>query len=493
MKLLDLEQRREEAKQYLSNEQYVKAVALYGRLARVCPNEAEIWFGYGCAAAGAKQLDLAAELWCKARALLSGDSEFLLEIGHAHQTLRQTELARACFLEAAATNPRISVAALLERSHNYQEARVWVEECLAIDPRDEQALYLSALLDRRENKIEHAESRLRDLIASEPKHPYVVYACRYELAQILDRTGRFDEAMLALSEAKRLVRSVINPDLILNDAAVWLQQLRDAARNFPKCILRRWSKRFPEQERLAVPSLALLAGHPRSGTTLLEQILGAHPKVADFDETPVFGEVLLPEYGRSRRFSAGRLNALRSLYIQTLQKESKGRDLKGKILLDKNPWMTAHLPTCLRVFPEMRVIIALRDPRDVVISVYFLNSIPNALSLEEVARNYANLMEIWLAIRRWEGFAWLESRYEDTVADLKREGQRVMKFLDMEWQEEQAQFYERSSKKEIVSPPYNQVTQPVYARSVNRWRSYEKHIAPILPLLEPFCHAFGYS
>ena len=90
-----------------------------------------------------------------------------------------------------------------------------VEECLAIDKMDEQARYLSAVLDRREGRLEAAERGLRDLIASEPKHPYVRYACRYELAQILDRTERFDEAMRCLGEAKELVRALTDTKLLL--------------------------------------------------------------------------------------------------------------------------------------------------------------------------------------------------------------------------------------------------------------------------------------
>ena len=102
----------------------------------------------------------------------------------------------------------------------------------------------------------------------------------------------------------------------------------------------------------------------------------------------------------------------------------------GKLLLDKNPSPTARLPLWLKVFPELRVLIALRDPRDVVLSCYFQNIPLNAanvnfLSFERLAKHYADLMDIWLAVREWEGFAWLEVRYEDTVADLEKEGRRV--------------------------------------------------------------------
>jgi hypothetical protein len=170
----------------------------------------------------------------------------------------------------------------------------------------------------------------------------------------------------------------------------------------------------------------------------------------------------------------------------------------GKLLLDKNPSPTARLPLWLKVFPELRVLVALRDPRDVVLSCYFQNIPLNAtnvnfLSLERLARHYADLMDIWLAVREWEGFTWLEVRYEDTVADLEKEGRRVTEFLGLAWHEEQARFYEKSRSKQLYSPTYQDVTRPVYSRSVGRWRAYEKHLAPILSALEPYCRTFGYA
>jgi hypothetical protein len=264
----------------------------------------------------------------------------------------------------------------------------------------------------------------------------------------------------------------------------------------PKDVLRSWSKFFPERKREAIPPLAFLGGHPRSGTTLLEQILDAHPGVAALDEPTAFLEVLEPAFHKSHEHSSARINVLRRLYIAALRQEAGG-DAAGKLLLDKNPSPTARLPIWLRVFPELRVLIALRDPRDVALSCYFQNIPLNAvnvnfLSLDRVARHYADLMDIWLAVREWEGFAWMETRYEDTVAGMEKEGRRITEFLGLAWHEQQARFYEKSRQKQLYSPTYQDVTRPVYSRSVARWRAYEKHLAPIFPALEPYCRKFGY-
>jgi tetratricopeptide (TPR) repeat protein len=498
----DIQQRVGKARRFLLSNQFAQALPLYRELVRQRPAEPVLWFEYGNAASGLEQADLAERAWTRAIELGPANSELIGLIGHQYQGLRKPDQARACFFKAAAAdprgiNPRISLAVLAEQNHRLDEARAAVDECLRIDPRDDQARYFAAVLDRREGRVDVAESGLRDLLTSEPKHPYVRYAARYELAQLLDRTDRYAEAMSQLLEAKKIVSSLTDTEMLLEAYDEGAEAARRFTRNLPRDILQTWASSFPEQKREAIPRLAFLGGHPRSGTTLLEQILDAHPSIAALDEAPAFLKLLQPEFHRSTTLSASRLNTLRRLYTEALLRET-GPSAKGKLLVDKNPSPTGRLPLWLRVFPELRVLIALRDPRDVVLSCFFQNIPLNAanvnfLSLPRVAKHYSDLMDIWLAVREWKDFAWLETRYEELVADLKQEGRRVTEFLGLAWDEQQAKFYEGSRRKQLYSPTYQDVTLPVYSRSVHRWRAYEEFLAPILPALEPYCGAFGYA
>ena len=181
---------------------------------------AVLWAEYGNASSGAGQVELADRTWQRALGLAPRDADLIGMIGHQYQGMRRPEKALACFAQAAAAdpraiNPRISLAVLCEKSHRLEEARAAVDACLRIDPKDDQARYFSAVLDRREGQPQAAENRLRDLIASEPKHPYVRYACCYELAQVLDRDGRCDEAMGLLVEAKQIVRALTDTEVLL--------------------------------------------------------------------------------------------------------------------------------------------------------------------------------------------------------------------------------------------------------------------------------------
>src|SRR5207244_11981024 len=171
---------------------------------------------------------------------------------------RQLNIDRACVTRPAAAeppaiDPRISLAVLSEQNHLLSQARTAVEECLAIDPRDDQARYFSAVLERREGNLGAAESRLRDLIGSEPRHPYVRYACRYELAQVLDRTARFDEAMRLLTEAKEMVRGLTDTEGLLRGYNQAAEGARAFTRSLPKTILRKWGQAYPESKRKPIP------------------------------------------------------------------------------------------------------------------------------------------------------------------------------------------------------------------------------------------------
>jgi tetratricopeptide (TPR) repeat protein len=497
-----LNQRHQEARDHLLANNFSSALARYEKLIVHAPAIASIWVEYGNAAAGCRRLSLADRAWRKALELAPNDAELVNMIGHQYQSIRLPDRARACYAQAAsadprAINPRISLAVLSEQQHLLEKARSAVDECLRIDPGDDQARFFSAVLDRRANRFDLAESRLRDLIASDPRHPFVRYAARYELAQLCDRTNRLDEAVRLLSEAKAMVRSLTNTNALIQGYDLKAARARSFVRAQPKTILQTWAGYFPERSREKIQPLAFLGGHPRSGTTLLEQILGAHPGVAALDEPTAFIELLEPAFHKTRDHSSARINALRRLYIEALVQEA-GPASDEKLLIDKNPSPTARLPVWLRVFPELKVLIALRDPRDVVLSCYFQNIPLNAvnvnfLSFERTAKHYSDLMDIWLAVREWQGFNWAESRYEDTVADMESEGRRVTTFLGLAWDEQQTRFYEKSRTKQMYSPTYQDVTRPVYKRSVARWHAYQSYLEPIFPILAPYCRSFGYS
>jgi len=487
----------QEARSAVSNKRYPAALKLYAALCKSFTQPAQ-WEEYGRAAAGSGDYDLADRLWGRVLEGQPPNAGLLSRLAVAYGEIGLYAKARALCSQAASLEPgnlelQLSLASFLARTGGVDEARAAVNATLALDPRNEPARYFSAHLDRRENKLTGAEQQLRDLLKTGPRDPQLTIYCHFELARILDLTERYDEAMTQLAEAKRVAATTF-------DTAASMQKYQDRrertlrkAGSLPGNILETWAKAFPSEARTTTTRVAFLGGHPRSGTTLLERILDAHPSIAAGDETLAFASISQLIDVTAPEIPVAGLNFLRQRYLKNMALACRIPGGDG-ILVDKNPAATSYLPAFLRAFPELRVVIALRDPRDVVVSSYF-ESLRNVshFTFEGLAEHYQTIMDVWLKVRQWNGMAWLETRYEDTVADLQKEGARVTNFLGLEWHENQARFHESNPQKPVMSSNYSVVTQPVYKRAVGRWMVYEKYLAPILPALEPYCREFGYA
>jgi hypothetical protein len=166
--------------------------------------------------------------------------------------------------------------------------------------------------------------------------------------------------------------------------------------------------------------------------------------------------------------------------------------------LDKNPATNLLIPAMLCVLPELRILVALRDPRDVLVSCYFrylpLNPVSVCfLTIERAAERYALDMRAWLKFRGMLRTPWAEIRYEDTVADLAATARRALDLLGLPWDDAVLGYQQRAAKKQVLSPTYEAVTKPIYTSAIGRWRNYEKQLAPVSATLEPFVREFGYE
>jgi hypothetical protein len=170
-----------------------------------------------------------------------------------------------------------------------------------------------------------------------------------------------------------------------------------------------------------------------------------------------------------------------------------------RLLIDKNPSLQAFILAFVRFFPEARLIVALRDPRDVVLSCFMQPHWPisaasvNYLNLADTATAYSRTMGIWRTLQPLIKNPRLEVRYEDMVEDLESVARRTLDFLGVAWDERVLRFDEHARQKLVRSPTYADVTQPVYKRARGRWRNYRKYLEPHLEKLEPFVKAFGYE
>lgn len=143
------------------------------------------------------------------------------------------------------------------------------------------------------------------------------------------------------------------------------------------------------------------------------------------------------------------------------------------------------------IFPEAKVIVALRDPRDSCLSCFMqdfkLNSaLIHFLALNQTVNFYTQVMGAWLHFREIMSLSHLEVRYEDTVQNLEFEAKRLIDYLGLEWEPGILQFHQRAKERVIATPSYVAVTEPVHTRAIGRWQNYYTQFAGLLPQLEPF-------
>ncbi|HSO42372.1 MAG TPA: sulfotransferase [Rhodospirillales bacterium] len=170
----------------------------------------------------------------------------------------------------------------------------------------------------------------------------------------------------------------------------------------------------------------------------------------------------------------------------------------GVRLVDKMPLNTIDAGLIARLFPRAKLLLALRHPCDVVLSGFMQAFRPNPAmvqfeTLETSAAFYAQVMDLWRQYERVLPLAVHRIRYEDLIADFEGETRRMLAFLGLPWDEAVLAYAERAKTKAIATPSYHQVVQPIYARSVGRWRNYRAAFTDVLPILGPSLAAFGYE
>ncbi len=254
---------------------------------------------------------------------------------------------------------------------------------------------------------------------------------------------------------------------------------------------------------LSGPAPAFLMGFPRSGTTLLEQVLLAHPKIETLEEQEALqdahDDLLMAQDGllKLATLSDAEAQHYRDAYwarVAALGKEAPS----GGLLVDKLPLATAHLPLIAKIFPDARILFALRDPRDVVLSCYqqrfgLTQAMYQFLDLKTAATYYDQVMGVGALARERYPLDVHEVRYEQVVDDLEGAAKAAITFLGLEWDAAVLNYRDATMTRRINTPSLTQVTQPIYTTAKGKWHNYEAAMAPALPLLAPWVQRFGYA
>ncbi len=359
--------------------------------------------------------------------------------------LDEAENAYRQALEIDAGNPVAlgRLANLLERSHRLEQAKAALDQGLALAPGHPMLNLAAARFDRREGRGDAAFARLRQLdvgaLSPEFRSDY-----HFELGQIHDRRGAFEQAFAQFTEMNRCIAELTAFRVRGQDDIG--RQVADLKRLIP-------DSGWQAGSRAAVDPVApvFLVSFPRSGTTLISQVLDSHPGVQTLDEKPTV-ETMVKAAGRfgvGYPACLGRLTAeqkaqLRAAYFEVADRFLDRRP--GVMLVDKVPLASVHLGLIHEVFPGARIIFALRHPCDVCLSCVMQavksHYAPGAfLTLESAAALYEEVMSLWqLYADRLPGDRILSLRYEDLVTDFDNEISRLLTFLDLGWDDDVTAF-----------------------------------------------------
>jgi tetratricopeptide (TPR) repeat protein len=433
------------------------------------------------------------------------DVEFIVQFVTLLARMGAFEQAQPALARLLANPPQqgpaaLRVAIILERLHRLDEARAVLTRLERNDRSTEGAperLLLSAALAERAGQREEAYRQLAQALQSHQEFVHRHHLL-FPFARVCDALGRHEEAYAAAEEAHRSQLQFLElatGETSVEDSHIWWL----TAHGCDPQDVAAWANDGPALE----DSPIFIVGFPRSGTTLLEQVLDAHPGLKSMDEQPLLHSAVAEVTQRSIRYPAelGRLtprdvDEIRARYWERARKRSGLQP--GQRLVDKNPFNLTLLPMMRRLFPQASIILAIRHPCDTLLSCFLQHFGSPGLALAcrdltTLARSYSRAYGYWYS--QWPLLhpSSYELRYESLTTDFAVEVRKLAAFLQLPWQEAMLAPGKHAREKGFISTPsYAQVTEPVNSRSVGRWTHYQGHFAEALAILAPWLERWGY-
>ena len=483
-----------------------EAISWYRKSLALRPDFPEALGELGAILIGMGEVEQGAALLSRALALQPGNAIVLSNMSSALRLQGKVTEALEGYRHALRLAPDsvdviAGLADLLEKTDGgLVEAGELVERGLKMAPLDPATNLVAAQLARREKRFQDA-AELLEKLRSQPLRPEVVGDIELALGQIYDQ----------LDDSERAFPLIVSG----NEKKAKLSLLRETGREM-------YLERVARISSLATSALArcvepqagcvqsdhhdpvFLIGFPRSGTTLLEQILDSHPAIQAMEEKGAVAAMVnafLADAGDGvealAELSDEGVSRLRQIYFDEVKRYV---DISpGALLVNKLPLNTVAVPVIWRVFPNARFVLAIRHPCDASLSCLMQNFAANDgmasfFSLEDTVHTYAAVMGAWRKYADLLPLAYHRIRYEDLVANVEGESRRLLTFLGVGWDDAVLKHTEHARKRGAINTPsYHQVVQPIYQHARYRWKRYENQFVSVMPILQPFISYFGYA
>ncbi|HUO22210.1 MAG TPA: sulfotransferase [Caulobacteraceae bacterium] len=430
--------------------------------------------------------------------------EAFLGAGLALESMGDDRAADASYRHAVTLDPALAnahgaLAALAARHGDWIQARTSAESALAILPTESSASVALAQIRLREDLPAEALSVLASVIWSQGQTLQHAFAHRLG-GTALERLGRTAEAFAQWGASAAIFRARYAVGCAGPEPMTGLDLCLSLERRYADGDAALW-RAAPGESGGPAAGHVFLVGFPRSGTTLLEQALAGHPDVVALEERPTLvaaiDAFLDPPLGVEAlaRLDQDQADHWRGQYWA--QVRANGADVSGKIFVDKQPFYGLWLPLIGKLFPQAKIVVARRDPRDVVLSClrnpFRMTPVTYELmDLERGAALYAGTMRIIDLFRARSANPVFEHRHETLVDDFEGAVRPLCAFLNLPWTDCLADFAATAARREIRTPSADQVRRGLNRDGVGAWRRYAAELAPVLPMLSPLAERYGY-
>lgn len=431
-----------------------------------------------------------------------GEKEIILKLGDCYTYINETNKAIKLFkskLNSVFSDDQYlyKIAEIYEIASNLDKALEWIKKAREKNVDNEKYLYLHAVIMRRTGDFEEARLLLEQvhLPVRETALTQKIY---FELGRLYDRLGDYDLAFKNYKQGNQAQKN--NTDKNHVNKNHFLKHVQHVSDNLSYEWLSSWHECSSFEVKY---KLVFMVAFPRSGTTLLDQILDGHSQVKVMEEVSIIGEIIEKIVSKYNdypnciaRLSCKEIKQYRRYYFE--QSAKMVELIPTTTLVDKLPLNIIEIELIKRLFPESKIILSLRHPLDVCLSNFMqhfdLNdAMANFLTLEDTAYAYRQVMELWQKYREVMSLSYKAIRYEDLVENPEAQAKALATFLDLEWEPDMLNHTQHAKTRKIDTPSYQQVTENIYTRSKYRWKNYKTYVNDISFDLKLLIESFGYT
>lgn len=436
------------------------AIALYRKALKINPQHGQSWNNLGAAFEASGHMSDALKAYAKA-------TQFDPNNNQAHNNLGVAYIDRGN-LKDAITSLTAAIAAkpdFVESHYNLSSLKKYTIE----DP------HLTSL-----EGLYNLQHRFTDGL----KIRY-----NFAIGKAWEDTEQFDRAFAAYKEGNRLQHALLPVNESRNEAL--LEQIK-------KVFTKDFFKKRRDWSRNQKPPI-FIVGMPRSGTTLLEQILDSHQSVYGAGELTYLsdaiyqvGQISSGELFTEKvdQFTPDQIKKIASLYAKNLWALSP----ESKFISDKMPANFLYIGLIHLAFPNAKIIHAMRDPIDTCFSCFarlFNDTMDIAYDLETLGRYYVMYRKV---MAHWHEVlppgTILDLSYEEMVANSEEQTRRVLEYIGLPWDSQCLEFHK--NERLVKTASLAQVNKPIYKTSVDRWRNFAQHLHPLIELVKDYRPAEAY-